>query len=154
MAFWLMKNEPEDYSIEDLEHEGKTLWDGCRNYQVRNMIRDEMQIGDLAIFYHSNAKPSGPAGVMEICSETYADPTQWDPEDKHYDPKSPKENPRWYVRDVKFVEKFKRVVPIKELRETEGLKNLKILARGNRLSVTPITEDEYEILVKLGRLGD
>jgi predicted RNA-binding protein with PUA-like domain len=151
MAFWLMKNEPEDYSIEDLEKEGKTLWDGCRNYQVRNMIRDEMKPGELAIFYHSNAKPSGAAGVMKIAGEAYADPTQWDPEDKHYDPKSPKDDPRWFVRDVEFVEKFSRIVPIKEMREAEALEGLQILKRGNRLSVTPITEEEFEVIVSLGR---
>lgn len=151
--FWLMKNEPDCYGIDDLQREGKNMWEGVRNYQVRNFMRDDMKIGDLAYFYHSNADPSGVAGVMKIVSEAYPDPTQFDPKSEYYDPKSPKDNPRWLVVDVEFVEKFRRVVPISELKGTEGLEDMIAIRRGNRLSVTPVTEEEWRIVERLAKSG-
>src|SRR3954452_4967114 len=116
MGYWLMKSEPDTYGIDDLEREGVNMWEGCRNYTVRNFFRNEMKIGDKAFFYHSNIPPIGIVGTMEIVSEPYPDPTQFDPNSHYFDPKSSKEKPRWVLRDVKFLSKFKRTVTLAELR--------------------------------------
>lgn len=150
MAYWLMKSEPETYGIDHLAKEGTNMWEGCRNYTVRNFIRDEMKIGDLAFFYHSNANPSGVVGVMEIVSEPYPDPTQWDPNSHYCDPKSPRDNPRWFVRDVRFVAKWDRVVSLAQLKETPGLEEMWVCRKGQRLSVLPVTPSEWEIVSRLG----
>lgn len=149
MAYWLMKSEPDVYGIEHLENEGTNMWEGCRNYTVRNFMRDEMKPGDLAFFHHSNADPSGIAGVMEIVNEPYPDPTQFDPSSHYYDPKSPKDNPRWLVRDVKFVRKFKRIVSLAEMKTVPGLEDMWVLRKGMRLSVMPVTEAEWNIVLGL-----
>ncbi len=151
MQYWLMKSEPDEFSIDDLAAmPGKTAhWDGCRNYQVRNMMRDQMKVGDRALFYHSNTKPPGVAGAMEIVREGYPDHTAFDPDDPHYDPKSDPDNPRWYMVDVRFLAKFERYVPLSELKNTPALADMKILQRGNRLSITPITRKEWNTIVKL-----
>lgn len=151
MAYWLMKSEPDVYGIEHLEKEGVNMWEGCRNYTVRNFIRDEMKIGDLAFFHHSNSSPSGIIGTMEIVSDPYPDPTQWDPESHYYDPKSPKENPRWFVRDVKFRSKFSRLISLDELRQTPGLESMLVIRKGQRLSIMPVTPEEWEIVNKLAK---
>ena len=116
MNYWLMKSEPDCYSIDDLAAKSPAMWEGCRNYTVRNYFRDSMSPGDLAFFYNSNSNPAGIIGVMEIVSEAYPDPTQFDPNSTYFDPKSPKDNPRWVLRDVSFREKFKRVISLAELR--------------------------------------
>lgn len=149
MAYWLMKSEPDVYGIDHLEKEGTNMWEGCRNYVVRNFIRDEMKIGDLAFFHHSNSKPSGVIGTMEIVSEPYPDPTQWDPESHYYDPKSQKDKPRWFVRDVKFRSKFSRIISLAELRETPGLEEMLVNRKGQRLSIMPVTKKEWDIVNKL-----
>jgi predicted RNA-binding protein with PUA-like domain len=150
MAYWLMKSEPECYSIDDLrEAGGPAMWEGCRNYTVRNFFRDDMKIGDLAFFYHSNADPSGIVGSMEIVSEPYPDPTQFDPDSEYYDPKSPRDNPRWLLRDVKFREKYERVVSLAELKQTPGLEEMLVCRKGQRLSVMPVTEQEWHIVESL-----
>ena len=150
MAYWLMKSEPDTYSIDDLEAAGKpSMWEGCRNYTVRNFLRDTMQPGDLAFFYHSNANPSGIVGVMEVVGEAYPDPTQFDPSSEYYDPKSPREAPRWVVRDVVFREKFARVISLAELKETAGLENMLVVRKGQRLSVMPVEPGEWEIVMAL-----
>lgn len=146
MGYWLMKSEPDCYSIDDLEREGVNMWEGCRNYVVRNYFRDTMQIGDKAFFHHSNSKPSGIVGTMEIVSEPYPDPTQFDPSSDYYDPKSPRDNPRWILRDVKFLSKFKRIVSLAELREIPGLEEMLVNRKGQRLSVMPVTEAEWAIV--------
>lgn len=151
MAYWLMKSEPDTYGIDDLIRDGVNMWEGCRNYTVRNFLRDEMKPGDLALFYHSNDKPSGIVGVMEIVGEPYPDPTQWDPSSDYYDEKSPKDNPRWFVRDVKFVEKFSRVISLDELKETPGLEQMLVVRKGQRLSVMPVTADEWAVVMKLAK---
>ncbi|RMG59240.1 MAG: EVE domain-containing protein, partial [Gammaproteobacteria bacterium] len=115
MNYWLMKSEPDVYGIDDLEREGTDHWDGVRNYQARNMMRDQMKKGDLVFFYHSNTEVPGIVGIMEVAREGYPDPTAFDPEAKYYDPKSDPDNPRWYMVDVKFVRKLKRVIPLAEL---------------------------------------
>lgn len=147
MAFWLMKSEPDTYSIDDLIAAGKpSMWEGCRNYTVRNFLRDTMKEGDLAFFYHSNANPSGIVGIMRVVGEPYPDPTQFDPASDYYDPKSPAENPRWVVRDVVHVEKFARVISLAELREVPGLEEMLVVRKGQRLSVMPVTDAEWTIV--------
>jgi len=151
MNYWLMKSEPSEFSIDDLKNRpDKTEpWDGVRNYQARNMMRDEMKKGDLAFFYHSNCEEPGIVGIMMIHKEGYPDPTAFDPEDKHYDPKSDPENPRWFHVDVEYKRKFKRTITLAELRLHKQLQKMKILQRGNRLSITPVTKKEWEFILKL-----
>ena len=151
MNFWLMKSEPGCFGIDDLKQRPKQTepWDGVRNYQVRNMMRDQMQLGDKAFFYHSNANPSGIAGIMEIVSEAYPDHTAFDPREKHYDPKSNPEKPIWFLVDVKFVKKFKRVISLQELREEPMLRDMLILRPGSRLSITPLAVREWETILSM-----
>ena len=145
-----MKSEPDVYSIDDLAAAGKpSLWEGCRNYTVRNFMRDQMEPGDLAFFYHSNATPSGIVGVMEIASKAYPDPTQFEPKSEYYDAKSPVDNPRWLAVDVLFREKFARVLSLAELRDTPGLEEMLVIRRGQRLSVMPVTEAEWNVVLRL-----
>ncbi len=151
-SYWLMKSEPDVFSIDDLKSRPgkKEPWDGVRNYQARNFMRDSMRKGDLVLFYHSNAKPPGVAGIAEICSDAYPDPTAFDRKSKYFDPKSTKENPRWILRDVKFKKKFKTFVSLEELKDHKPLKDMKLLQRGNRLSIMPVTEKEFNYIVSLG----
>ncbi|MFZ4508221.1 MAG: EVE domain-containing protein [Fimbriimonas sp.] len=150
MAKWLMKSEPDTYSIDDLIAAGKpSMWEGCRNYTVRNFMRDDIKPGDLAFFYHSNDNPSGIVGIMRVVGEPYPDPTQFDPASEYHDPKSPVDNPRWLARDVEFVEKFPRVVPLAELREVPGLESMLVMRKGQRLSIMPVTEEEWDIVCGL-----
>jgi len=144
-----MKSEPDTYGIDDLKREGTNMWEGCRNYTVRNFFRDSMKVGDKAFFHHSNSNPAGIIGTMEIVSEAYPDPTQFDPNSHYFDPKSPKDNPRWLLRDVKFLSKFKRLVSMAELREVPGLQDMWLLRKGQRLSVLPVTEEEWKIVLSL-----
>lgn len=148
MQYWLMKSEPEVYSIDHLARDKKTYWDGVRNYQARNFMRDQMKPGDLAFFYHSNAEPSGIAGVAEITRTGYPDPSAFDPKDVHYDPDSKKEKPAWYVVDIKFVKKLKRLISLEELKKIKSLENMTLLKRG-RLSVQPVTEKEWKVINEL-----
>ncbi len=149
MTHWAMKSEPDCYGIEHLRKKSPAIWEGCRNYQVRNWMRDTMKVGDLALFSHSSCDPAGPAGVMRIVKQAYPDPTQFDPSSQYYDPKSTKENPRWYAPDVAFVAAFDRVLPLAELRDVPGLEEMMLLKKGMRFSVMPITKKEFEIVVKL-----
>ncbi|MCG8377959.1 MAG: EVE domain-containing protein [Proteobacteria bacterium] len=148
MNYWLMKSEPSEFSIDDLKNNpGKTEpWDGVRNYQARNMMRDDMKKGDLVFFYHSNCDEPGIVGIMTIHKEGYPDPTAFDPNDKHYDPKSDPDNPRWILVDVKYKRKFKRTISLKELKNHKQLKDMKVLQRGNRLSITPVTKKEWDYI--------
>lgn len=151
MNYWLVKSEPEEFSIDDLKTKpGKTEhWDGVRNYQARNFMRDDMKKGDLVFFYHSNCDVPGVVGVAKVVKEGYPDHTAFDPKDKHYDPKSDPDNPRWMMVDVKFVKKFKRTVSLAELKECKPLKDMRLLAKGNRLSVMPILKKEWDYINKL-----
>lgn len=153
MKYWLMKSEPEVFSIDDLAKSKNqtTFWDGVRNYQARNFIRDEMKIGDKVIFYHSNSEPPSAVGICEVVKEAYSDFTAFDPENSHYDPKSKKETPTWFMVDVKLVKKFSNFVSIDEMRENKKLQEMKLLQRGNRLSVIPLTKQEFDEIVKLGK---
>jgi predicted RNA-binding protein with PUA-like domain len=148
---WLIKSEPGTFSISDLEKSpGRTtLWDGVRNYQARNSLR-EMKKGDRALFYHSNAEPSGVVGTVEVVREAYPDPTALDPADPHFDPKSTEADPIWSVVDVKHVATFARCVELATLKKTKGLEKMAVVQKGTRLSVTPVTDREFEIVVALG----
>jgi predicted RNA-binding protein with PUA-like domain len=145
-----MKTEPETYSIHDLEAESNqtTHWDGVRNYQARNFMRDEMKLGDRVLVYHSNAKPPHAAGTAKIVKESYPDHTAWDENDKHYDPKSTPENPRWFMVDIKLDEVFDQTLGLDELREIKALEGMELLRRGSRLSVQPVGKGEFDAIVK------
>ena len=151
MKYWLMKSEPETFGIDALKKMPKQTehWDGVRNYQVRNMFRDEFKKGDLAFFYHSNCTPPGIVGVMEVVKEAYPDFTAFDPESHYYDPKSSVDNPRWLMVDVKFKKKFNRMISLNELRENPLLKDLAILRKGNRLSVVPVNKKEWQAILEM-----
>jgi predicted RNA-binding protein with PUA-like domain len=150
--YWLIKSEPEVFSIDDLAKAKNrtTHWDGVRNYQVRNYIRDEIKTGDKVIFYHSNADPLAAVGICEVVKEGYPDSTAFDPKNIHFDSKSKKELPTWYMFDVKFEKKFSKPVSIGEMKANKKLQKMKLIQRGNRLSVLPLTKDEYDEIVKMG----
>lgn len=152
MNYWLMKSEPSTFSIDHLAAARKstTGWDGVRNFQARNFLR-EMRVGDLALFYHSSCDVPGVAGIVKVVRESYPDETAFDRKDDHFDPESKRDNPRWYSVDVKLEKKFDQVVPLDELRKHEKgkLKNMIVLKRGNRLSVTPVTKSEFEFITSL-----
>lgn len=149
MNFWLFKSEPSVYSIDDLKRDKSTPWEGVRNYQARNFLRDTVKNGDLVLFYHSNAEPPGVAGIAKIVKEGYADPSAFDPRSKYFDEKSKKDNPAWYLVDVGFVEKFDQVISLPKLKETVGLEEMMVTKRGARLSIQPVTKQEWEIVLKL-----
>jgi predicted RNA-binding protein with PUA-like domain len=149
MQHWLMKSEPGNYSIDDLKFDRVTWWDGVRNYQVRNMMRDDFRKGDLAFFYHSECKEPGIVGTMTIVSGAYADPTAFAPKEKYFDAKSDPENPRWLMVDVRYKRKLKRPIPLKELRHYDELAEMPLLRRGNRLSITPVTLDQWAFIMSL-----
>ena len=150
--YWLVKSEPGCYSIDTLENEPDqvTSWDGVRNYQARNFMRDGMKLGDKVLFYHSVTNPSI-VGVCEVVRESYPDHTAWNPEDDHFDPKSTVDNPRWFMVDVKFVEKLPRALSLKELRQVPGLENMELLRKGSRLSVMPVDKNEFDIICNLAK---
>jgi predicted RNA-binding protein with PUA-like domain len=147
-----VKSEPGTFSFDDLLARPKktTHWDGVRNFQARNTLRDLMKKGDLVFFYHSSADPTAVVGVAEVVKEGYPDGSALDPKDSHYDPKSTPENPIWYMVDLRAVEAFKKPVTLAELRETKGLEKMVLLQRGSRLSVQPVTAKEWEIIHMLG----
>ena len=155
MKYWLFKSEPEEFSIDDLAAQPKQTdhWDGVRNYQARNFMRDEMRVDDLAFFYHSNCKEPGIVGIVRVTREAYPDHTAFDPDDKHYDPKSDPAAPRWFMVDVAFEEKFDRVVTLRELKthSDRKLKGFALLRRGNRLSVMPVSKPHWAFILSLLR---
>jgi predicted RNA-binding protein with PUA-like domain len=149
--YWLMKTEPTSYSIQDLAAEKKqtTFWDGVRNYQARNYMRDEMKLGDKVLFYHSNANPPAITGVAHVVRESYPDHTSWDREHKHYDPKSTAQNPRWFMVDIKLDRIFDEPLPLGDLRSVAALKEMELLRKGSRLSVQPVRKSEFDAVLKL-----
>lgn len=147
--YWLMKSEPITYGIDHLKKDKRTYWDGVRNYQARNFMRDEMKKGDMVLFYHSVTDPIGVAGIAKVVKESHPDPTQFDKKSKYYEPRATKEKPVWYLVDIAFVKKFPCIIPLKELRETRGLEKMVLLQKGSRLSVQPVTKKEYDIVIKL-----
>lgn len=147
--YWLMKSEPDVYSIDQLEADGSTCWEGVRNYQARNFMQ-EMKVGDRVLFYHSNATPPGIAGLAEVVREAYPDHIAFDPSSDYYDRASTPEKPRWFMVDVGFVEKFPRFLPLPELREDPALDGMELLRKGSRLSVQPVSEEHFEHVLSLG----
>jgi predicted RNA-binding protein with PUA-like domain len=148
--YWLIKSEPSAYSIDDLKRDKSTLWEGVRNYQARNFMMKEMKVGDEALFYHSSAEPPGAVGIAEVSGAAEPDPTQFDANDSHYDSKATPANPSWYCVRVKFKQKFAREVSLPELREQKALQNMVLLRKGSRLSIQPVTENEFRLVSKLG----
>jgi predicted RNA-binding protein with PUA-like domain len=148
--YWLVKTEPGSYSIDDLERDRRTSWEGVRNYQARNFMRDEMRPGDQVLVYHSNADPPGAAGVARVDRAGYPDPTALDPESRYFDPRASRDDPRWFLVDLEFVERFPALVPLGELRDRPELQEMP-LVRKSRLSVQPVTESEFRVIVGMGR---
>ncbi len=149
MTYWLMKSEPNEYSIDDLQRDRKEPWDGIRNYQARNMIRDDMKVGDQAFFYHSSCKVPSVVGIMHIASDAYPDPTQFDPESHHFDGKSKVGDPRWVLVDVAFDRKLDRPISLQELKQHPGLDDFRLNQRGNRLSIFPVSEAHWALILGL-----
>jgi len=149
--YWLMKCEPEAYAIEDLERDGTTTWEGVRNFQARNSLRDDMKAGDGVLFYASNADPTGVTGLAEISREGYPDPFAFKKGHKYFDPKSDPANPTWYMVEIRFVERFPDIVTLATLKETQGLEKMVVTQKGSRLSVQPVTKEEFAIVTRLGR---
>ncbi len=148
--YWLMKTEPDVYSIDDLKRDGTTPWEGVRNYQARNFMRDDMNVGDGVLFYHSNTKPPGVVGIGKVSRAGYPDHLAFDTKSKYYDPKSDPENPRWIMVDVAYVSTFKRTVSLDEMKEVPGLSEMLVIRKGMRLSVQPVQKDEFQLVKKLG----
>jgi len=148
--YWLMKSEPETYSIDALQSDHTSAWEGVRNYQARNFMRDSMRMGDLILFYHSNAQPPGIAGIARVSKESHPDSSALDAESLYYDPKATLSKPRWFMIDVTFVEKLPRFITLQDLKSEPGLKNMLVLRRGMRLSIQPVTQNQFDIIRKLG----
>lgn len=150
--YWLMKSEPDVFSFSDLKKRPKKTepWNGVRNYQARNFMRDEMQVGDLILFYHSSCEIPGVAGIAKVSSKPYPDETQFDSKSEYFDPKATKESPRWFLVDVTFEEDLKTHVSLEEIKKHEELAHMRLLQRGNRLSILPVTREEFMYIKKLG----
>jgi predicted RNA-binding protein with PUA-like domain len=149
--YWLMKCEPEVYTIADLERDGRTTWEGVRNYQARNLLRDDMKAGDGVLFYASSSKPSGVTGLAKIARSGYPDPSAWRKGDEGFDAASTPEKPVWYSVEIEFVARFDEIVTLETLKSTHGLEKMMVVQKGSRLSVQPATKAEYDIVVRLGR---
>lgn len=149
MAYWLVKTEPDTYGIDDLARDKVEMWDGIRNYQARNFMRDDMRVGDEVFFYHSSCAEPGITGIARVASEPYPDPTQFDPESKYYDPKSDPENPRWLLVDLAFVRKLERNITLADLKAQPGLEDMLLTRRGNRLSVMPVEAAHWKRVLSL-----
>ena len=153
--YWLFKSDPEAFSIADLKRSPKQTdcWDGVRNYQARNFMRDDMKVGERVLFYHSQKNPSV-VGTAKIVKAGYPDDTAWDPKEKHYDPKSSPEKPIWYMVDIQLEKEFSRPIPLSELRKTPGLEDMMLLRKGMRLSIQPVTKEAFQIIVSLSKRKD
>lgn len=149
MAYWLLKSEPDVYSIEDLRRDCQTHWEGVRNYQARNFLRDQIKKDDWVFFYHSNAEPSGIAGIAAVTRAGYPEPEAFERSSRHYDSKNQKEKPVWFAVDIRFVRKFKAVIPFETLLGLKDLKHMPLLRRGQRLSVQPVSATEWKKIIQL-----
>lgn len=151
MRYWLMKSEPDAFGIDDLAQRPNQTehWDGVRNYQARNMMRDEMRVGDLVFFYHSNCETPAIVGIAKIVKAAYPDFSAWNPESKYFDPKSTPDNPRWFMVDVQWVRKLKRAISLNELKNHPAIEDMPLLRRGNRLSITPVTDEQWQYILDL-----
>ncbi len=147
--YWLIKSEPSSYSIDDLEQDKTTLWDGVRNYQARNFMMKEMSIGDQILFYHSNTKPTCIVGLAKVSKAAQPDPTAFDSKSKYYDSKSTKEKPIWHCVEVKFVKKIAKPILLETIKKQKGLENMLLIKKGMRLSIQPVTEDEFKLVCAL-----
>ncbi|MGZ3769912.1 MAG: EVE domain-containing protein [Bdellovibrio sp.] len=152
MKYWLMKSEPDVFSIDQLKKDKTTPWEGVRNYQARNFMMKDMQVGDLVLFYHSNAQPSGVAGLAKVSKVATPDATQFDKKSEYFDKKATKEKPIWYCVEVEYVDKFKHLVSLNDLRENEKLQDMMVLQKGSRLSIQPVEKKDFEIVKKMGGL--
>lgn len=146
MKYWLMKSEPDVFSIDDLEKNKTTLWEGVRNYQARNFMMKDMQIGDEVLFYHSNAEPPGIVGIATVSKLAVPDPLQFDKKSEYYDPKATKEKPIWYCVEVKFKKKFKNMLSLNEIKSDKNLKNMIVIQKGSRLSINPVDKKDFEYI--------
>ncbi len=144
-----MKSEPDAYSVDDLQRDGRDMWDGIRNYQARNMMRDDMEIGDEVFFYHSNCKEPGVVGIARVVSEPYPDPTQFDKKSKYFDPKSKKEDPRWILVDVEFIRKLERNITLAEIKAQKSLDDMILTRKGNRLSIMPVSKKHWNKILSI-----
>lgn len=149
--FWLMKCEPETYSIDDLARDGRTTWEGVRNYQARNLLRDELQVGDGVLYYASSSEPSGVTGLAEVARSGYPDAFAWKKGHPYFDAASTESSPVWFMVDVRFVERFPAIIPLAALKATKGLERMVVTQKGSRLSVQPVTGTEFKIVARLGR---
>ena len=151
MRYWLMKSEPGVFSIDSLAQSKTSLWDGVRNYQARNFMMNDMKVGDSVLFYHSNAEPPGVAGIAKVVAPAEPDPSQFDKKSDYYDPKATKDKPIWFCVRVEFSEKFPKFVSLEDLRKAKPLKDMLVLKRGQRLSIQPVTDKEFECVQKMSR---
>lgn len=149
MQYWLMKSEPNAYSIDDLKRDKKTAWDGVRNYQARNFMRDRMKLGDHVLFYHSNANPPALVGLATVCKESYPDPLQFDPRSKYFDEKAKAEKPIWYLVDICFKEKFSTPLPLEQIKSIPVLENMLLTQKGSRLSVQAVEKKHFEHIMSM-----
>ncbi len=149
--YWLMKTEPDVFSIDDLKKDNETLWSGVRNYQARNFMMNDMKLGDQVLFYHSNAEPPGVAGLAVVSKLAEPDPTSFDKKSEYYDPKTSKEKPRWFCVRVKFVEKFKNLVTLESIKNDPMLREMLVIKRGQRLSIQPVSKKDFDYITKLGK---
>lgn len=155
MRYWLMKSEPAAFSLDDLERAGREHWDGIRNYQARNYMRDDMHVGDRVLFYHSSTDAPGVVGTAQVVREAYPDHTSWDPDSKYFDPKSSPENPRWVMVELAFESRLPAPVPLAAMREEPALADMLLLRKGQRLSILPVTGPEFAAVLALaGRLAE
>lgn len=150
--YWLMKSEPDVFSIDDLKKKKKSLWDGVRNYQARNFMMQDMQIGDEILFYHSNAEPPGVAGLAKVSAEAVPDPTQFDPQSEYFDAKASPDKPRWYCVEVAFEKAFSQLIPLEQIKSDPKLKNMLVIRPGQRLSVQPVDKADFDHILKLAKL--
>lgn len=149
-SYWLVKSEPGSYSIDDLRSEGATWWTGVRNYQARNFLQN-MKKGDHVLFYHSNSEPPGIAGLASVIATAEADETQFDRKGEYFDPKATKEKPRWFCPQIRFVKEFKQVIGLADIKKQKGLASMELVRQGSRLSVQPVTEQEFEIIAAIAK---
>ena len=153
MAAWMMKTEPDTYSLDDLKADGRTPWSGVRNYRARNFMRDAMAVGDRVLVYHSRTRPLGVVGLAEVVAEAHPDPTQFHPDSPYHDARATRDTPRWVCVDVGYVAHFERTVTLAEMREDPALEGLLVTRKGQRLSILPVEEAHYERIVALGGVG-
>jgi len=149
VRYWLMKSEPHVYPFSQLVEDGSTHWDGVRNYQARNMMRDDLKLGDMVLFYHSNTKPPHVAGIARVSREGYPDHTSWDPDSKYYDEKSSPENPRWIMVDIEAVQEMNNVSLV-DIKANPALEGMPLVQKGQRLSVQPVSKEQYEEICRMG----